>query len=591
MGRTEELESLVGQKHGPLILERMLGAGAIGTVYLAWYPPTGTRFVVKVLHPHLASHATVRLRFKVEARTACRVIHPNVARMLDVREGPCGLPTLLMEYVDGEPLSRLQIPLPRSEAVELLAQILDALEAAHARGVVHCDLKPDNIFLTQGKNGQRVVKVLDFGMASVLSACFSRDELAAGVALGSPAYMAPEQWETTAADTRMDVYAVGVIGYRLLTGRLPFGRGRMGEVLLGQEEIRPPAPHLLNPHVPEALSSVVMMAIARRPEERFPSARAFRLALVEALRQLPREPVLLEAAAPRAQGPSGLQVRVGGLGSPEPRSVRASDVTAEGLFVAFDGAPPPLAARVPLELSFHGRSLICAGDVVRHVSRDEALAWGVPAGFFVQFAEPSEDLRALVAQARANPVEPPPDAELAQLLTRISALGSDPYVLLGLPPSASFDEVRQRADSALRRLDFFRSRPLPMAQRRELEVLRARVESARRTLGEPLARVGYDAQRGNAHGIARCIAAGLSGEAVEPLRRAFFSANPGAEARSRALFIQGQTLEHQHALRSAIECYGQALALDPLNLAGQRHYWALQRRLRPMTTSLPAVAT
>jgi eukaryotic-like serine/threonine-protein kinase len=591
MGHTQEIESLVGQRHGPLIVERMLGAGAIGSVYLAWHPPTGTRFVLKVLHPHLSSHPLVRLRFRVEARTACRVVHPNVARMLDVRDGLEGRPTLLMEYVDGQPLSQLQIPLPRAEAVELLAQILDALEAAHARGVVHCDLKPDNIFLVPGKQGQRVVKVLDFGMASVLASCFSREELAAGVALGSPPYLAPEQWETTAVDTRMDVYAVGVIGYRLLTGRLPFSRGRMGEVLLGQEELRPPPPHVLNPHVPQALSAVLMMALSRRPEERFPSARAFRLALVEAMRQIPREPVLLEAAAPRAQGPLGLHVRVGGLGSPEPRPVRASDVTGEGLFVAFEGAPPPLAARVPMELSFQGRALRCEGDVVRHVSQLEASAWGVVAGFFVHFAEPSEELRSLIAQARASPVEPPRDAELAQLLTRTAALGKDPYVLLGLPPSASFEEVRQRADAALRRLEAFRGRPLPLAQQRELEALRARVEAARRTLGEPLARVGFDAQRGNAHGIARCIAAGVSEEAVEPLRRAFLAARPGNEVQARALFAQARTLEAQHALKPAVEHYAQALALDPLNLAGQRHYWALQRRMRPMTTTIPAVAS
>src|SRR3712207_6703372 len=112
MGRTEEIESLVGERHGPLIFERLLGSGAIGSSYLAWYPPTGTRFVVKVLHPHLASHPLARLRFRVEARTACRVLHPNVARMLDVRTGPGGRPALLMEYVDGQSLSNLQLPLP-----------------------------------------------------------------------------------------------------------------------------------------------------------------------------------------------------------------------------------------------------------------------------------------------------------------------------------------------------------------------------------------------------------------------------------------------------------------------------------------------
>jgi serine/threonine-protein kinase len=402
--------------------------------------------------------------------------------------------------------------------------------------------------------------------------------------------MAPEQWETTAVDTRMDVYALGVIGYRLLTGRLPFGRGRVGEVLLKQQEIRPPPPHTLDARVPQALSMVMMQAIARRPEERFPSARDFQLALVAAQRRLARPTVTLQAVAPRDQGPSGLQVRVGGLGSPEARTVRASDVTSEGLFIAFDGPPPSLAARLPLELSFQGRSLLCSGDVVRHVSQDEALAWKVSAGFFLHFAEPSEELRALVIQARGGSAEPPPDAELAQLLTRTAALGKDPYVFLGLPPSASFDEVRQRSEAALRRVEAFWGRSLPQSQRRELEALRARVEAAQRTLGDPLTRAGFDAAKGNAHGIARCIAAGLSENQVAPMRQAYLSARPGAEVRAHAFFSQARTLEAQHALKEALDCYAQALALDPLNLPGQRHYWALQRRMRPMTTSIPAIA-
>jgi serine/threonine-protein kinase len=180
--------------------------------------------------------------------------------------------------------------------------------------------------------------------------------------------------------------------------------------------------------------------------------------------------------------------------------------------------------------------------------------------------------------------------ELAQLLSRTAALGNDPYVLLGLPPSASFDEVRQRSESALRRLEGFWKKALPTRQRRELESLRARVEAARRTLGEPLARVGFDALRNNAHGIARCIATGLTEKEVEPLRKAFLSARPGTEERAHAFFSQGRVMENQNALKLALDCYSQALALDPLNLSWQRHFWALQRRLRPATTRVPSVA-
>lgn len=493
---------MVGERHGPLILERMLGVGAVGSVYLAMHPATGARFAVKVLHPHLASNPIVRSHFFAEGQAASRIIHRNIMRVLDVRPGPRELPALLMEYAEGEPLSFLPVPFAPSDVVTLLIQVLEGLDAAHAHGVVHCDLKPDNLLLTRDAQGQRQMKVLDFGMASVLAASFSPEELASGVLLGSPAYMAPEQWEGAAADPRMDVYALGVIAYRLLTGRLPFGRGRMGEVRLQHQELHPLAPHTLDTRISQVLSLVVMQAIARRPEDRFPSARDFQLALVQAQRHVPKPTLTLYASAPRTQEPPGLEVREGGLGSAEPQ----------------------------------------------------------------------------------------PDPELAQLLTRTAALGKDPYVFLGLPPSASFDEVRQRSEAALRRLESFWHRPLPSSQRKELERLRARVEAARRTLGDPLTRAGFDATRGNAHGIARCIAAGLSEEAVAPIRRVFLEARPGTEAQARSFFIQARSLEAQNALNPALDCYSKALALDPLNLVGQRHYWALQRRMRPMTTSLPAIA-
>ncbi len=274
----------------------------------------------------------------------------------------------------------------------LLIQVLEGLEAAHDRGVVHCDLKPDNLLLTRDKHGERKVKVLDFGMASVLASCFSQEELASGVVLGSPAYMAPEQWVTTAADTRMDVYALGVIGYRLLTGRLPFGRGRLGEVRLQEQEARPPAPHTLDSRISKVLSLVIMQAIAWRPGGPVPERPRLPARAHPGPAPRPQPTLTLQPAAPRAQEAVGLQVRVAGLGSSEASPRAASDVTSEGLFIAFDGPPPPLAARLALELSFQAQTLPTSGDVVRHVSLDEARAWNVSAGFFLHFAEPSPEL-------------------------------------------------------------------------------------------------------------------------------------------------------------------------------------------------------
>lgn len=656
--------SLEGQRHGPLVLKRRLGAGALGTVYLAEHLPTAHRFAVKVLHPHLAARPAMCARFYTEARALRELKHRHVVRVLDARPGPGGLPCLLMEYANGEPLSRLPMPLSPVEAVELLVQALEGVEAAHARGLVHCDLSADNLVLTRDKHGERRVKVLDFGASAVLSASLSEEERACGMVVGSPAFIAPEQWAGEAVDGRADLYSLGVVGYLLVTGRLPFGFGRVGE-------LAPPQPHALNPSVPPALSEVLLRALAQRPDDRFPDARVFREALARCLASVllppePRSPFaddeemlpdievvvdelvdgapaaaapvppngpfpdtgvpwdilprpirleppmavpslfgpavpadgatplhlalreaahiatpVLEVSAPCAPAPAGLRIRVG-LGDARALvSVDAGDVTTDGFFAAWNGALPPLAARLPAELTFAGRTVVCECDVVRHVTQDEARIWNVAAGIFVQYDEPAEPLLQLLAQVVASTRKPPrQDAELARLLARAAAAAKDPYTLLGAPPHADFEEVRRRAGNALRRLDGFRQRVLPEAQRRELESLRQRVEAARRTLGEPLNRAGFDAVRGNLAGLARCVEAGLTDEAVEPLRRAYLAARPEAEARARTLFTQGHALEVQRVLRGALSRYAEALSLDPLNVSWLRHYQDLRQRTR-----------
>jgi|GEM_PF-650480 len=654
LGVAVSASCLEGQRHGPLVFRRWLGAGALGTVYLAEYPPTGHRFAVKVLHPHLAERPDVRRRFYAETLVVRELVHPHVARVLDARPGPGGLPCLLMEYADGESFSRLPMPLAPVEAVELLGQALEAVEAAHARGLGHWDLSADNLVLTRDARGERRVKVLDFGASAVLSASLSPEERARGMVVGSPAFIAPEQWAGEAVDGRADVYALGVVGYLLLTGRLPFGIGRAGE-------LAPPEPHVLNPSVPTALSSVLLRALAPRPSERFPDARAFREALAHcmdpstraaeraaalvddvellvdidvvldeeaeparkapilllpemqapeghvtlfgqsvpedgatplhlALRAVAQAEPMLEAPAPRVAAPVGLEVRLGLDGGWV--SVAARDVSVDGFFAAWDGALPPLAARLTVELSFGGRTVACEGDVIRHVTGDEARAWGVAAGAFIHFDAPDAALRQWVAWmleegARAPRPERRPDGELARLLARAAEAAQDPYGLLGARPDAGFEEIRRRASAALRRLEGFRARPLPVTQRRALESLRGRVEAARRTLGEPLSRAGFDAVRGNLSGLARCVEAGLPDEEVEPLRRAFLSARPGSEARARTLFTQGHALEVQRALRAALSRYAAGLALDPLNVAWLRHYQSLRERAQGLVPSMP----
>jgi serine/threonine-protein kinase len=574
-------EALSGTGYGPLLLVRQLGAGALGTVYLAEHPSTGTHFAVKVLHPHLAENPAVLECFYAEARASRRISHPNVARTLDMRRAPSGHHCLLMEYVQGTPFSRLPLPLPPEEAVALLCQALQGLEAAHACGVIHRDIKPDNLVLTSGREGERCVKLLDFGMAAPLAAGFSEEELATGMVVGNPAYLAPELWVRAQPDGRADLYALAAVGYRLLTGRLPFGGGgRMAEMLQRRQEARPLPPHVVEEQVPQALSEVLMKALSLRPDERFASARALRAALTHALRR----PQLRSPEAPGAPA-SCLRVRVEDPESPGPLCpVQVSELSEEGLFIAWEGKLPPLAARLQAELSFNGWAYACACDVVRLLPEAEARAWGSPPGFFLHFAQPFEEVRHLVSQALA---EPPLDLELAHLLARAAACYQDPYALLALHPHADFAEVLQRASMAERRLESFRQRPLPSEQRRALEELRLRVEVARRTLGDPLARAGFDATRGNFRGVARCIASGVPPESLELVRRAFLSARPPAEARARSLFDDGILLEAQGALDSALARYAQALSVDPLNVSFHRYYHSLQQRLQASSREAP----
>ncbi|WP_375742184.1 protein kinase [Corallococcus interemptor] len=269
-------DSLEGQRHGPLLLKRRLEVGAVASVYLAEYVPTGHSFAVKVLHAHLAARPAVRARFIAEALAQRNVVHRHVARVLDVRHGPQGLPCVLQEAPEGESLSAMPLPLSPAEAGEVLEQALAGLEAAHARGVVHGDLTLDSMFVTRDAKGERRVRVRDFGAGAVREAALSQDERAQGVTVGSPTFMAPEQCAGMNGGPRADLHAMGVAGYLLVTGRLPFGLGRSADVTLFP-------PHTLNASVPPALSTVLLRALAAKPEERFDSAWAFRVALAEAL--------------------------------------------------------------------------------------------------------------------------------------------------------------------------------------------------------------------------------------------------------------------------------------------------------------------
>ncbi len=412
---------LRGRTLGHYRLTRLLGSGGMGTVYLAEQTLIGARVAVKVLHPHLAQDARLRARFYAEARTVNLIGHPNIVRIFDISESEDGLHYFVMEYLAGLPLSRLPRPMEPGLVAWLLAQACDALEAVHRSGVVHRDLKPDNLLMVEHPGERPTLKVLDFGVAKALHDTGPEQTLA-GQVFGTPAYMAPEQWSGQPVDGRSDIYSLGVTGYLLLTGQLPYPRGQLAELVLSPKTLPPLSPpHTLAPAVPEALSQALLRALARNPAERFATALDFKRALLAAVRSapasrpLPSHPIQhprvpantpIPAAPPRPEpnDPTPLptwtaRVRRGG-GSGSVVVVHCSELSRGGLFMCCAEPFPPLFTRLEFTLQLGGEEVECVAEVVRHVDPAQARAWRMTPGVGLQFIHPSARLRDLLLRLR-----------------------------------------------------------------------------------------------------------------------------------------------------------------------------------------------
>src|SRR5262245_49553885 len=200
-----------------------LREGGIGIVYAGTHPEIGKRVAIKVLAPHAAQHPDLIRRFKEEARAVNKIRHPNIIDIFAFNQLPDGRHYFVMEYLEGESLTaRLERgSMELGEMRRLLGQICSALEAAHQAGVVHRDLKPDNIWVATQHLSESRIKLLDFGIAK-LNDVPTSTRTQAGVAMGTPHYMPPEQAMGKTIDARADVYALGVVLYQLFAGVLPF---------------------------------------------------------------------------------------------------------------------------------------------------------------------------------------------------------------------------------------------------------------------------------------------------------------------------------------------------------------------------------
>ena len=266
----------VGARFGRYIIEDVRGYGSFGVVYAARREDLPRKVALKVLHRHLARNHEVVARFRTEATTIAELRHPHIVDVLDVGAHE-GVPFLAMEFLEGETLRELldreqRLNLP--DALDLLIPIFSAVAAVHARGVVHRDLKPDNVMLAQIRPGKVQVKLLDFGVAKVLDG--KPGMTRTGVSVGTPYFMSPEQAEEAReADASSDQWSLAVMLYRSVTGRYPFDGRTVLQILNAVIGRDPDPPSTWTPEGPIAFDLAVLRALSKHPDERFESVRAF----------------------------------------------------------------------------------------------------------------------------------------------------------------------------------------------------------------------------------------------------------------------------------------------------------------------------
>ncbi len=346
-------DQLIGSFAGNFQIRALIGSGGMARVYSAQHPTLGKNAAIKVLSHELANNAELVQRFVVEAQAVARLNHPNIVEISDFGTLADGRPFYVMEQLSGETLQAyLQRvgPLEVATLAAILEPVLGALEAAHNAGIVHRDLKPDNIFLALRGDGY-VPKLLDFGIAKMMVADVTSNT-AVGSLLGTPAYMSPEQasGQIHQVSARSDIYAVGVLGYEMLTGKPPFVSPHLGELILQHLTVEPPPLAGLRPDVPAVLCAHLHQCLAKDPNARPASVGPLRTLLRSLANPHSISAQILTSLPPPAHLP---------MGTP----VFRHDANFDSNGHTLDGSAPRMPAQVDVKVDVNGMTVDASGPI------------------------------------------------------------------------------------------------------------------------------------------------------------------------------------------------------------------------------------
>jgi hypothetical protein len=377
----------IGHGIGNYRVTAKLGEGGMGVVFLAEHPVIGRKAALKAIHPQFARNTEVVSRFVNEAKAVNQIRHEHIVDVTDFGHTPAGDFYFIMELLQGATLAEClqkEGRLSPQRALRIGAQIAGALQASHDHGVIHRDLKPDNIFLTTHGDEGDFVKVLDFGLAKLVTPDdMSPRNTKSGSLMGTPLYMSPEQCEgTTEIDHRADIYSLGVILFEMLTGKVPFAGTGYGQVILQHMTARPPAARSIVPDLPLALEAILTRALAKDRELRFQSMAELRDALLDPARYAASIP------GPRGDDADSGSIRVApfaatdlGLRATVPGAVPDTSTLDDGAGQL--GAPVFIEDEIPRTRSGRGLMLavLAAAAVIVFPSQRGA---GVPGGDLIR---------------------------------------------------------------------------------------------------------------------------------------------------------------------------------------------------------------